>query len=98
NDMIAGLELSDQRRRHRRHTGGRRTRRFGALEGGHAALAHRDRRIREARIEVTWLFALEACLALLGAVVDKTLGEEQRFGSFAELRAQLPAVNEFGLG
>ena len=97
-DVIAGLELPDQRSRHRRHAGRGRARRFGPLEGRHPALEHRDRRIGETRIEEAGLFALEARLALLGTVVDKALGEKQGFRGFAELRAHAAGVDEFGFG
>ncbi len=71
---------------------------LGALENGHPALEHGDRRVGKARIEEARLLALEARLALLGAVVDKALGKEERLRGLAELRAHGAGVDEFGFG
>jgi hypothetical protein len=96
--VIAGLELPDQRSRYRRHAGRSRTRCLGSLERRHAALEHRDRRVGKARIEEAGLFAFETRLALLGALVDEALGEEQGFRGFAKRRAHAAGVDEFGFG
>ena len=96
--MIAGLELADQRQRHRRHAGRGRARGFGAFERRHARLEHRDGRIGEARILKAGLFVLEAPLGLGGVLVDVALGEEQRLRGLAELRAQCAGMDETGLG
>ena len=96
--VIAGLELAEQRDRHRRHAGRGRARGFGALERRHARLEHRDRRIGEARILVARLLVLEAPLGLRGAFVDVALRQEQRLGGLAELRAQRAGMHEAGLG
>ena len=94
--MIAGLELADQRQRHRRHSGRGRARGLGALECRHALLEHRHGRIGEARILEARLFALEAGLGLRGTVVDVALGEKQCFRGLAELRAQRAGMDEAG--
>ena len=54
--------------------------------------------IGKARIEIAGILALEARLALFGAVVDKALGQKQRFGCFAELRAQRAGMDQPGFG
>ena len=41
---------------------------------------------------------LNRALALLGAVVDKALGQKQGFGGFAELRTQGAGMNQPGFG
>ena len=96
--VVAGLDLAGERQRHRRHAGRGRARRFGAFERRHARLEHRHRRIGEARVLVAGLFVLEAPLGLGGAVVDIALGEKERLGGFAELRAQRAGMDEAGLG
>ena len=96
--VIAGLELTDQRQRHRRHAGRGRARGFGAFERRHALFEHRDGRIGEARVLEARLFVLEAALGLGGAVVDIALRQEQRLGSLAELRAQRAGMNQTGFG
>src|SRR3979411_1042570 len=52
----------------------------------------------KARIDKAGIFALEARLALLGAVVNETLRQKQRLGCFAEGRAQGPGVHQPGFG
>ena len=94
--VVAGLELADQRERHRRHAGRGRARRLGAFERRHAPLEHVDGRIGEARILVAGILALEARFGLGGAVVDVALGEKERLGGFAELRAQRAGMDEAG--
>ena len=42
------------------------------------------------------ILAFEPRFALLGAVVDEALGEKQRFGRFAELRAQGAGMHQLG--
>ena len=96
--MIAGLERREDRRGDRGHAGRGRARGFGAFELDHAALEHRDRRIREARIDEAGILALEARLALLGGVVDVALGQEQRLRRLAELRAQGAGMDQAGFG
>jgi hypothetical protein len=98
NHVIAGLERRQNRRRHRGHAGCGGARGFGALEFDHAPLEHRDVGIRKARIEKAGLVALEPRLALLGGVVDKALGQKQRLGRFAELRAQRAGMDQPGFG
>ncbi len=95
-DVIARLHLADHGQRDRGHTGCRRARGFGAFKGRHAALEHVDGRIGETRILIARVFVLEALLRLGGAVVDVTLGEEQRFRGFAERRAQRSRLNQAG--
>src|SRR6185436_1339252 len=80
------------------HARGGRARGFGAFELDHAALEHRDVGVGKARIEKAGLLALEPRLALLGAVVDEALRQEQRFGRFPELRAQGAGMNQPGFG
>src|SRR5262249_40884226 len=96
--MVAGTKRRKDRCRHRRHAGRGRARGFRALEFDHAALEHRNRGIGIARIDEAGVLALETRLALLRAVVDIALGEEQRFRGLAELRAQGAAVDEAGFG
>ena len=96
--MIAGLDLTGQRQRHRGHAGCGRPRGLGAFERRHARLEHGDRRIGEARILETRLFVLEAAFGLGGVVVDVALGQKQRFGSLAEWRAQRAGMNKTGFG
>ena len=55
-------------------------------------------RIGVARVDVAGLGVVEPRLALLGAVVDEALGDEQRLGGLAELRAQGPGMDEAGFG
>ncbi len=97
-DMVAGPHLAHQRGGDRGHAGRRRTRRFRALEGGHAAFEHGDGRIGEARIEEAGRRAREALLAFLGAVIDEALGQKERFGRLAELRAQRARLHEARFG
>ena len=96
--VIAGLQRRQDRGRHRGHAGGGGARGACAFELDHAALEHRDVRIGKARIQKAGFVALEPRLALFGAVVDKALGQEQRFGRFAELRAQRAGMNQPGFG
>src|SRR6202171_3439476 len=49
-------------------------------------------------MEKAGILALEPRLALLGAVVDKALGQEQRLGCFTELRAQGSGMHQPGFG
>ena len=93
-DMIAGLELAEQRDRHRRHAGRGRARGLRAFERGHALLEHRNRRIGEARILIAGRFALETRLGGRGILVDITLREKQRFGGFPKRRAQRAGMNQ----
>ena len=95
-DVIAGLELADQRQRDRRHAGRGRARGFRAFERRHAPLEHVDGRIGKARILIAGIFALEARFGLGGAVVDVALGEKQRFRGLAERRAQRAGLDETG--
>ena len=96
--VIAGFQRRQNGRRHRGHAGRGGAAGLGAFELDHAPLEHRDRRIGIARIDVAGVFALEARLALLGGVVDIALGEEQRLGGFAELRAQGSGMDQPGFG
>jgi hypothetical protein len=96
--VVAGLQRRQNGGGHRRHAGGGGARRFGAFELDHAALEHRDVGIGKARIEKAGVLALEPCFALFGGVVDKALGQEQRFGRFAELRAQRAGMDQPGFG
>ena len=95
-DVIAGLEEAQQRGGDRRHAGGRGARGLRAFQQPHALLEHGDRRIGVAAVDEAGL-ALEALLGLLGRLVDVALGEEQRLGGLAELRAQRAPVHEQGL-
>ena len=96
--VIAGLELAGERQRDRGHAGRGCARGFGALERRHARLEHRDGRIGEARILKARVLVLEAALGLERVVVDVALGEEQRLGSLAELRAQGAGMDQTGFG
>ena len=55
-----------------------------------------DGRVGVARIDVARRLAGEARLAFLGARVDVALGEEQRLGGLAELRAQRAGMHQLG--
>ncbi len=96
--VVAGLELADQRQRDGRHAGRGGARGFGAFERRHALFEHGHGRIGEARILEARLFVLEAALGLRGAVVDIALGQKQRLGGLAELRAQRAGMHEPGFG
>ena len=96
--VIAGLQRRKNRRRYRGHAGGGGASGFGAFQFDHPALEHRDGGIGKARIEKAGIRALEPRFALLGAVVDETLRQEQRFGCFAELRAQGAGMDQPGFG
>src|SRR6185369_1234840 len=96
--VVAGLKRCEDRGRYRGHAGRGRARGFRALEFDHAALEHINRRIGIARIDKAGFMALEPGLALLRAVVDVALGEEQRLRRLAELRAQRAAMDEAGFG
>ena len=85
-DVIADFHLSEERERDGRHPGCGCARGFGAFEGRHAGLEHRDRRVRKARILIAGVFALEARLGLGRRVVDVALGQEQRLGGLGEAR------------
>ena len=92
--VVAGPKLPHHGGGDRCHAAGGCARGLGALEGGHAPLEHGDGRIGEARVDEAWLLALEAGRAFLGRFVDEALGQKQRLGSFAELRADLAGVDE----
>jgi hypothetical protein len=78
-DVIAGLELADERQSHGGHSGCGRACRLGAFQRRHTPLEHVDGRIGEARILVARVLALEAGFRLSGIVVDIALGEKKRF-------------------
>ena len=96
--VIAAPELAGERERHRRHAGRGRARGLGAFERRHALLEHRDGRVGETRILKTRLFVLEAPLGLFRIFVNVALGEEQRFGRLAILRAQRAGMHQTGFG
>jgi hypothetical protein len=93
-DVVAGAQLSQERGRHRRHAGRGGARRLGALERCHARLEHADRRVREAGVDVAFVLALEARLALLRRLVDVPLSEEERLGGLAEIGAEGAGMDE----
>ena len=95
-DVVAGLEVAEEDGGDRRHAARRRPRGPGAFEKPHALLEHGDGRVGVARIDEAGLLALEARRRLLGAVVDVALGQEDRLGVLAELRAEDAAVDELG--
>ena len=96
--MVAGLQRRQHGGRHRGHAGGGGAPGFRAFELDHAPLEHRHGGIGEARIEKARILALEARFALLGGVVDKTLGEKQSLRRLAELRAQRAGMHQPGFG
>ena len=96
--VIAGLELAGERQRDRGHAGRCCARGLGALERRHARLEHRDRRIGKARVLKARVLVLEPALGLERVVVDVALGQEQRLGGLAELRAQYAGMDQTGLG
>ena len=97
-DMVAGAKLAHERGGHRRHAGCGRTRGLSAFERAHARLEHGNRRITVARIDEARLLALEALLGARGIVVDVALGEVERLGILAELRAQNAGMHHLGFG
>ena len=92
--MVAGLDLAHHGGRHGRHAARGGARRFRAFEQRHALLEHGHGRVGEARIDEARVLALEARLGGFHRVVDEALGQEHRFGRFAELRAQRAAVDQ----
>ncbi len=58
--MVAGLQLAEEDRSHRRHAARRGARRLRAFEEAHALLEHRHRRVGVARVDEARLVALEA--------------------------------------
>ncbi len=95
-DMVAGAQLPHQGGGDGRHAGCGRARGLRAFERAHARLEHRHRRVREARILVAGLLALEPLFGAGGGLVDVALGEEQRLRGLAELRAQRAGMDEAG--
>ena len=95
---VAGLQMREQRRIHRRHAGRRGAAGFGALDQAEPILQHRQRRIGEARILVVIDRAGEGGLGLFGVVVDIAGGEIQRLGGLAVLAALDAAVHQAGGG
>ena len=93
-DMVAGPDLAHQRGGDGRHARRSGAAGLGALEGGHALLQHGDGRVREAGILEARILVQEARLALLGAVIDMALRQEQRLGGLAELRAHGAGMDE----
>jgi hypothetical protein len=67
---------------------------LGAFEEANTLLEHRDGGVCKARILKARVFVLEAGLGLFCGMVDEALGQEERFGGLAELRAQHAAVDE----
>ena len=96
--MIAGLELTHHGGGDRRHAARRRPRRLGPFEHGHPRLEHGDGRVREARINVTWIGAFEPRLGGLHGLVDETLGQKERLRGLVERRAQRSAMDQRGRG
>ena len=80
------LRCTEDRRRHRRHAGGRGARILGAFQRAHALFEHVDGRVGVARIDEARLLALEARFGRLRALVDIALGEVHRLGGLAEAR------------
>ena len=64
-DMVAGLQVAEQRRRHRRHAARHGAARLRAFQQAHALLEHGDGRIGVARIDEARILALEARLGRL---------------------------------
>jgi len=87
--MVARLEEAHHRGEDRRHAGRRRHARLRPLEGGQAILEHRDRRIREARVDEAFVRLGEARGLLFRAAEGKARRQEQRFGMLVELRPPL---------
>ena len=96
--VVARPQLPHQRGGHGRHAAGGGTRRFGAFEGGDAALEHGHGRIGEARVDEAFALPLEARLAFLGARIDVPLRQEQGLGGLAELGAEPSLMHKPGLG
>ena len=84
-DVIAGVQFGQDRRRDGGHAGGRDTHIFRAFHQTQALFEHGDGGIGEAAILKPWACAEKAGFRLFGAVVDEALRQEKRFGRFAEL-------------
>ena len=65
-DVVAVLREREQRDHLRGHAGGRRQRRAAALQRGDALLERRDRRIRNARIDVAERLQVEQRRRVVG--------------------------------
>jgi hypothetical protein len=98
NDAVAGLQLGEQGRVHRRHAGGGGAARLRPLDQRQPAFQHRHGGIAEAGVLVVVDRALEGGLGLLGIVVDETGGEIERLGGFAERTTLDAALHQQGSG
>ena len=85
-DMVAGLELAEDRGGDGRHAGCRGARIFGAFQHAHALFEHVVGRAAVAGIDEAVRLALEARFGRFRAVIDEALRQEDRFGGFTIVR------------
>src|SRR6476469_9646877 len=94
--MVAGLQLAEQRRRHRRHAARCAPRSLRTFQRAHARLEHADGGVGVSAVDEAFLVALEARFGLLGVVVYIAGVEEDRLGGLAELAPHGALVHELG--
>ena len=94
NDVVARLEVAQERGCHGGHAARRAAGGFRAFKRAHALLEHGDGRVRVAAIDIAVRLAFEAGFGLLGAVIDIARVEKKGFGGFAELAAQRPLMHQ----
>lgn len=90
--------MAQHRRVNRGHSGRRRPARLRPLDRRKPRFEHRNRRVAETRILVMRNLAFERRLGLLGIVINKARGKEQRFGVLREIGPDLAGMNERGSG
>ena len=95
-DMVAGLQAAQDRRRHGRHARCHCAGVFRTFQRAHALLEHVDGRVGVARIDEAGLLALEARLGGFGGLVDIALRQVDRFRRLAVLGAQRARMHELG--
>ena len=93
-DVIAGLQMAQQRRGDGGHAARRAARGIGAFQRAHARLEHGHGGVGVAAIDIAVLVALEAGFGLLGARIDVARVEEDGFRRLAELAAQRAFMHE----
>ena len=96
--MIARAHRAHDRCRNRCHAGCCRPRSLCAFKCRNSAFEHLHRRVGKTGINEPVVLAEEPRLALFCAVVDMALGQEQRLGCLAKLRAEGALVHKQGFG
>jgi hypothetical protein len=96
--MIARFHLSHESRGDGSHTGSGCPSGLNAFKGGHPRFEHRNRRVREAGIDIAGQLVLEPRLAFLSGVVDMALSQKERFRRLAKARPEGAVVNQAGFG